>query len=145
MCSSDLKGKQDEVQVFQVLWDDSEEEDATQLSHPTPAAATATLTLSLAGAAIAFPDERGELSIGRDKECDAVVAERTASRRHARIERRGAQFFVVDESTNGTWLAIDGDKEVLLRRERALLRGRGRISFGTAPGTATDVLSFDCG
>ncbi len=43
--------------------------------------------------------------LGRDPACDVVVADGSVSRRHARIERRGPGFAVVDQgSANGTFL-----------------------------------------
>lgn len=45
------------------------------------------------------------LTIGRDPECDLFFADKKLSRRHARVERAGGGFRVVDlESRNGTWV-----------------------------------------
>jgi predicted component of type VI protein secretion system len=41
-----------------------------------------------------------------------------ASRMHARIERRRDKFVLVDQSSNGTYVRIDGEPEIQLRRER---------------------------
>jgi predicted component of type VI protein secretion system len=49
---------------------------------------------------------------------------------HARIERRREKFFLVDQSTNGTFVTFDGEAEIALRREEVMLRGRGTITFG---------------
>jgi len=73
-----------------------------------------------------------------------VVSEKTASRLHARIERRGVQYILIDESTNGTYVQIGGDREVLLRRDRVMLRGRGKIAFGSSTTSAVELLLFDC-
>jgi predicted component of type VI protein secretion system len=53
---------------------------------------------------------------------------------HARIERRRDKFVLADQSSNGTYVAIDGEPEVQLRREEIILRGRGNISFGHSRG-----------
>ena len=54
------------------------------------------------------------VSIGRSEECDVVIVETKASRRHCRIEPKGDGWRVVDEgSSNGTWL---GGKPVLAAR-----------------------------
>lgn len=43
--------------------------------------------------------------LGREPSCDVVVSDGSVSRRHARIEQRGAAFFVVDQgSANGSFL-----------------------------------------
>jgi len=33
---------------------------------------------------------------------------------------------------------------VLLRHDRVLLRGRGKIGFGTSTSSAAELLSFEC-
>ena len=39
---------------------------------------------------------------------------------------------------------VDGDREIVLRREEFTLRGKGWISFGQSKTTATDILEFYC-
>ncbi len=74
-----------------------------------------------------------------------VIADRMASRLHARIERRRDKFVLVDQSSNGTFVTIEGDAEIQLRREELVLRGRGRATFGHAWKDAADeVLTFSC-
>src|SRR3954451_10921125 len=98
---------------------------------------TRELALGPEGAAIAF---------GRDPQCDVMIADRLASRSHARIERRRDKFVLIDQSTNGTYVTFDGEPELQLRREELVLRGRGHVSFGHSHHTdRTEVLSFDCG
>ncbi len=54
------------------------------------------------------------VSMGRADECDVVLGEGKASRRHCRVEPKGDGWRVVDEgSSNGTWL---GGKPVLAAR-----------------------------
>lgn len=48
---------------------------------------------------------RDESFVGRDEDCDVVVADRQVSRRHIRIFRTEGSFHVEDlESRNGTWV-----------------------------------------
>src|SRR5437588_55294 len=47
--------------------------------------------------------EQGELIVGRDKDCGAVLADEGVSRRHARLTREGDDFVLEDlDSFNGT-------------------------------------------
>ncbi len=47
----------------------------------------------------------GPLTIGRDPECDLFFADKKLSRKHARVERLGVGFRLVDlESRNGSWV-----------------------------------------
>ncbi len=70
------------------------------------------------------------LTLGRDAQNDVVIADRLASRLHARIERRRDKFVLIDQSSNGTFVTVEGEGEIQLRREELMLRGRGHISFG---------------
>jgi class 3 adenylate cyclase len=138
-----VKGKQDAVRVFELMWGDTE--DATQYAGLAESAKVeARLTLEVGERTMGFPPNKSVLVFGREDGCDIVVREKTASRRHARIERRGAQYVLVDESTNGTYVAIEGDREVMLRRESMMLRGRGKIALGTSTDAAVELVLFDC-
>jgi len=65
--------------------------------------------------------------VGREPGCEIHVNDGSVSRRHARIERRGAAYFVVDEgSANGTFL----DSQ---RVADALLRPGQEVRFGAVP------------
>ena len=65
--------------------------------------------------------------VGREPGCEIFVNDGSVSRRHARVERRGAAFFVVDEgSANGTFL----DSQ---RVADALLRPGQEVRFGAMP------------
>src|SRR5262245_18032639 len=51
------------------------------------------------------------LIVGRGEDCDVRVLDTSVSRRHARIEKIGGEFYVLDmQSTNGTYV---NDKQSL--------------------------------
>ena len=138
-----VKGKQEAVHVYEVMWEETEV--MTQLvGMATSGGVEARLWLKVGDRALDFPKNKTVLSLGRDAGCDVVVQEKTASRKHARIERSGVQYILIDESSNGTYVAIDGDREVLLRRDRVMLRGRGKIALGTSTKNAFERLEFEC-
>jgi hypothetical protein len=138
-----VKGKHDAVRVFELMWGDTE--DATQVAGlASSAKVEAKLTLEVGERTMGFPPDKTVLILGRENTCDVVVSEKTASRRHARIERRGVQYVLADESTNGTYVAIEGDREMLLRRDSVMLRGRGKIALGTSTDTAVELVLFEC-
>jgi hypothetical protein len=71
------------------------------------------------------------LQMGRDDSNDIVVASLFASRIHARVQARGAQFVLTDLSSNGTFVLVDEQSDELhLRRQDAVLAGRGWIGLG---------------
>ena len=63
---------------------------------------------------------------------------------HARIFGRGGNFVIADQSSNGTFVAIDGNtREMTLRREEAVLGERGYIGLGEpAEGHGDHVLRY---
>jgi len=84
------------------------------------------------------------IRLGRENSCDIVIADRKASREHARIERRRDKFVLVDVSSNGTFVTFHGQPEMAVKREEVVLQGRGSISFGH-PYSAdpTEVAAFE--
>lgn len=68
--------------------------------------------------------ESDQIVFGRDETCDVVVDEDTASRRHAKIVRKGDHWMVVDlGSTNGTYV---NEKQVQILK----LKSGDRIRVG---------------
>lgn len=101
------------------------------------------VTLLLEHATQSWELDHGSVVLGRDAQCNIVVSDRNASRQHARIERRRDKFFLVDQSTNGTFVSIPNEPEVVLRREELMLRGTGRIGFGHSVDLAdTETVTF---
>jgi hypothetical protein len=84
------------------------------------------------------------LTLGRDLACKLVIEDRKASRKHARIEKRGADYYLVDMSTNGSFVSLSGQPEVMIRRQEILLAGSGRICFGSSSNEqAADCAEFE--
>ncbi len=100
----------------------------------------ARFVLRYGDAAVALSDHRRVIVIGRDADCDVAISDRRASRRHARIELRGDRVVLVDHSTNGTFVTLDGQPEIYLRGDECVLSGQGLISFA-APADSADA---DC-
>jgi hypothetical protein len=87
---------------------------------------------------------REQIKLGRESSSDIVIADRKASREHARIERRRDKFVLIDVSSNGTFVTFHGEPEMAVKREEILLHGRGSISFGHPYSTdPTEVAAFD--
>ena len=64
---------------------------------------------------------------------------------HARIERRRDRFVLIDQSSNGTYVSVEGMPEIHLHHEELILRGNGRVSFGHARDDKEgEVLVFSC-
>jgi class 3 adenylate cyclase len=122
-----VKGKGDEVAVSEVIWQGGEE---LTMSTSSIAFAAKPVTLRLQHGSQTVELDHDSIVLGRDPQCNLVINDRNASRQHARIERRRDKFFLVDQSTNGTFVAFANEPELVLRREELMLRGSGRIGFG---------------
>lgn len=142
-----IKGKKDPVRVFEVQWADDVDSTRVVTLVSQPTTPTKIGTLVYAGNTFEIstndPNEQNPLWLGRDTRCELIVPESTASRRHARIERRGAQVYLVDDSTNGTYVRVGRNADVHLRRESMLLLGSGKITLGTPTDLAIEVVRFE--
>ena len=70
------------------------------------------------------------LEIGRAPESGLVVAHALASRRHASIRLDRTQFYLVDHSTNGTFVTRSSGEEIHIVRREIMLEVRGEIRAG---------------
>lgn len=88
--------------------------------------------------AVEFPlGVTATLTVGREDDADIQIAEPLVSRLHARLERRGAQWFVIDlGSTNLTRVNGTIVREKELRSGDELLFGRARCRFVEGDGAA---------
>lgn len=140
-----VKGKADGVHAFEVLWRPTEELTMkTESLGKLKGRPVMKLCLRYRGKAFLMDEKSSLLTMGRDTGSDVVVDDRKASRHHARIERRGDKYIIIDQSTNGTYLAPKGEKEILLRREEVLLHGAGTICFGSSINDGqADILQYE--
>jgi hypothetical protein len=126
-----IKGRAEPVSVYDVPW--RVDPDLTETSMDVDALQRTgrwVLKLSYGGETFDVQPE-ADARIGRDKSNDVVIDSPRASRVHARIYARDRNFVIVDQSSNGTFVMIDGnDSEVVLRREEAVLGERGWIGLG---------------
>jgi adenylate cyclase len=139
-----VKGKAQEIQVYELIWQQSEDMTTLASQKSVYKPKNAKLRLIVQGAEVLLSSERPAVALGRDASADLVIKERMASRAHGKIERRLDKFILTDHSANGTFITIEGDKEIVLRREEFTLRGHGWIAFGQTRATATDVVEFFC-
>lgn len=138
----EVKGKAEQVTLFDVVW--KNDANLTLLASASPArpAQETLLRIRLGERQILFTPDRRALTIGRGDENDFAVAGHSVSRNHARIFMRSGQFILADQSTNGTYLETE-EGALVLRREEAILLGRGRIGLGRAPASGEGALQYN--
>lgn len=89
-------------------------------------------------------EQRPVLLLGRELGNDVVIIDARASRQHARIERRREGFILIDQSTNGSFVSIDGIGERCIKDDEIALSGPGRIGCGfSANEIERDLVFFD--
>ena len=138
-----IKGRSDETALCELVW--RADENATALvrhrledERPDHVA----LRLTYRGRILERRREKDAVSIGRGEECGIVVADQNASRQHCTIERRQDIFVLRDHSTNGTFVTVQGDAEMAVRRSEVSLRRHGWIAFGQPRGPGVEVVEF---
>jgi class 3 adenylate cyclase len=143
-----VKGKTQELEIAEILWQTGGDLTMMGTSKDTGAkeAPTRAQTLRLRHASgERVVTDTAEIRLGRDADSDIVIVDRKASRNHASIERRRDKFVLIDRSSNGTFVILDGTTELKLKREEFILSGRGTIGFGQSPAAAdADSVEFFC-
>jgi hypothetical protein len=116
-----VKGKSDELFIYEVI---SEKETMTVMLK----AFTESKPLNKKRLELIFNHTSFEVSdthpvamLGRQDQNDIIVNDSRVSRFHARIEYRKDKYFVIDQSTNGTYVAEHGMDAVLLVRDEIQL------------------------
>ncbi len=139
-----VKGKAEDVALCELVWRQSP--DITDLATTLSVLRIplGRLRLKYLGRDIARRRGSDSLLIGRDAGCDLVVAETKASRQHCTIERRQDRFLIRDHSTNGTFVTVIDEMEIVLQREEFPLRKHGWIAFGQPRAGTSDIVEYFC-
>ncbi len=130
-----LRGKDEEVEIYEVMW---RQDGATVLFSRVVIREEALLSIFFAGSVVEMPLGKNQLTIGRVEGNDVIVDDASVSREHAEVIRRKGAIYLVDRSTNGTFLRPKIGKERHLHREEAPLEGSGEFSLGRPDGPAVE-------
>lgn len=127
-----IKGKAEAVAVCNVTWRYDPAVTESNLTRTDLAQASQqSLKLIYRGNIFVVNRNQPVVQMGRDDSNEIVIVSLFASRIHARVQARDNHFVLTDLSSNGTFLLVDEhSSEVLLRREEAVLGGRGWIGLG---------------
>jgi class 3 adenylate cyclase len=142
-----IRGQGAEVALYEVLW---QTEDVTSM---LPAIALTArdqrrnlrMRIKVEDRDYMVDEQRPQVVIGRADESDIVVRGNLISRIHARIEFNRNRFTLTDQSTNGTFLQINGQEETFVRRDSVQMKGEGSIGLGRVPdGDSPQTIRFIC-
>ena len=141
-----VRGKIDEVALFELLW---QPEEATSMlptiDWESKAQGATKLTLSFRDVKVVVDDQKKGANMGSADDNELVVKGNLISRVHARVEKRRGKFILIDQSTNGTFLENASGEETFIRRDSTELTGEGIIGLGRVakPGTPL-AIHFIC-
>jgi class 3 adenylate cyclase len=140
-----LKGANEETMIYQVLWrtDNIGLTDVNLSSGKTIPGDTGSLIVTLREQSVRVDQWRIGVVVGRARECDLVVTDNYASRKHFTIRLARTQFYLYDHSINGTFVSLESGAEVHVLRRELLLDGTGRICLGhSRDEQPSDVVTF---
>jgi class 3 adenylate cyclase len=130
-----IRGRGGEMALYEVLW---QTEDVTSMlpvismtgrepSKPKR------LRLSVQEREFVLDENHSQIAIGRAEDNDVVIRGNLISRLHARIELSRNRFTLTDQSTNGTFVQVNGEDEAFVRRDSMPIKGEGMIGLGRIP------------
>jgi adenylate cyclase len=137
-----VKGKAEEIGLAELVWKRDLERTVVFGLRNRGSIARNALRLRYRGQEVARRRDSDSINIGRDPGSGLVVNDEMASRQHCTIERRQELFVLRDHSTNGTYVTVEGEAELAVRRSEFHLRKRGWISFGQPRAAGVEVVEF---
>ena len=140
-----VKGKAEEVPLCEIIWRQTADMTAFATGNrPAAKPALGALRVKYRGKEVTRRRDVDSIVLGREEGCGLMVSDDKASRQHCTIERRGDKWVLKDHSTNGTYVTIEGEQELWLRREELTLLRRGRIGTGQSTSGTDEVVEFFC-
>ena len=70
------------------------------------------------------------VEIGRQKSNDIQVVNNRVSRTHALVELKNGKYYLSDQSSNGTYLLMEGRKGITVKKDEVMLTAKGVIGPG---------------
>jgi adenylate cyclase len=125
-----VKGKPQPLTIYQTLFSQS---DVTQFIPALSVAPSANLELSYMDRIVSLNDPAPDLVMGRHRSCDLIVQHALVSRKHATIICKRGKFFLLDHSSNGSFVGEANQQAVVICRDMAQLKESGVISLGIEP------------
>ncbi|MDQ3774293.1 MAG: adenylate/guanylate cyclase domain-containing protein [Pseudomonadota bacterium] len=129
----EMNGEAEPLAIFEVVWREDDSTGVADGVSPVLLAKPVTdvaLVLRCQGRKFKIEGGCRLATLGRGRECDFIVDDDLASRRHLLIEWRRGRYFLVDHSTNGTYVRGEDGGHAFVRRDETVLEGRGQLSLG---------------
>jgi hypothetical protein len=146
-----LEDDEEPTQIMELIWHEVEEELPSTLTSTALLAQefmTNKVEMPVSGNPVVFAQVRlrvqyGDknlvldekmpfITVGREYHNDIVLDDSRISRLHARIERKSGRYYLVDMSTNGTFVMHNNNPEVFLLKDSMPLHDTGVVCFGVS-------------
>jgi len=126
-----VKGKLKPFNIYLALFSQN---DITKQSIPTLSLSPPTiLELSYIGRIFNLKEPAPDFVMGRHLSCDLIVQHDFSSRKHATIIGKRGKFFLLDHSSNGSYISEADQQTVFICRDMVQLKESGFISLGVEP------------
>lgn len=133
-----VRGKDDIMEIHELVWGKPEQMTmSSSFTEEIIASLTSEenfLQIRHLQHRILVDHERPILTMGRGVANHLIINDPLVSRMHARIELQRNRFMLIDQSTNGTFLTLESEDPILLRRDAIQLEGEGLIGLGQRVG-----------
>ena len=135
-----VRGRIDEVALFELLWQPEEATSMVPTLEMTSKKKNGMrLVLTFRDQTVEVNDKRTNINMGRGDDNELVVKGNLISRVHAKIEKRRGKFMLIDQSTNGTFLQTVAGEETFVRRDSIELVSEGIIGLGRVAKAGTPL------
>lgn len=130
-----IKGDQAETVIYRLQWEHTGQNNRATMVIPlddiTGFADKFQLELQVNDTTVFLLPEQTPFAIGRDSnKAQLFIESDFASREHCHIEFRRGKYVLIDHSTNGTYVYLEEQPPIYLRREELPLQGKGFIGLG---------------
>lgn len=139
-----VRGKSEEIDVYEVVWQEAEVTRIAGKSWEIPLSGPpGRLVLTQGAREVEVSEKHASVTVGRADQSDLAMTGDLVSRLHARIEYRNGRFALTDQSTNGTYVADRAGAVRFVRHDTQVLSGAGIIALGHRPEAGqTDLIHY---
>ncbi|MBF0614039.1 MAG: adenylate/guanylate cyclase domain-containing protein [Magnetococcales bacterium] len=131
LITTTVKGKTKPIQIVELTW--GEEEELTVMGGPSMTIASKTtpaMAVSFNDQKLILSETQSVVSFGRGSTNTFVVPDNMSSRVHSRLEYRRGKIYLVDQSTNGTYIINSKGQQNFVHRDELPIEGSGVIGLG---------------
>ncbi len=126
-----VKGKAKPIQICELTWGDEEEltlmTDLNELNTPQQ---STTVTIKFNDREVEVSEANPSMTLGRHSKNAIKVPDNRSSRIHTKVEFRRGKIFLIDQSTNGTYLVNMKGEQNFIHHDEYLMEGQGVFGLG---------------